>query len=118
VVDQGMKSSYDDAKQSVDSYDSQARDQRSLISSTESSVAACQITLRDQCRNFEKLAFLGGDGTGKKFSSHLDSIVRLLQLRYADMESSGEGVKEMRVIKASIDSLKKQHGVLVDACRQ
>src|ERR1700720_3402752 len=57
VVDQGMKSSYDDAKQSVDSYDSQARDQRSLISSTESSVAACQITLRDQCRNFEKLAF-------------------------------------------------------------
>ena len=116
-----MKSSYDQAKSNMDYYRGLERDWRGSISSTENNISSYKSTLRYQCRDLEENLLLGGGvggsgGVTTKFSSHLASIVELLELRYAELEKSGAGVCEMRGMKASIDELKKQYDVIVDAC--
>src|ERR1700728_2676237 len=62
VSNQGMKTSYDNAKWYVDYYDREEKDCRSAMSSMESYLASYKGTLRSQCRDFEGGALLGGGG--------------------------------------------------------
>jgi hypothetical protein len=114
VVNSGMKSAYDNAVYWMSYYSQQENTYRNNISSIESSIKGYRSTLRNHCQEFNSEALLGrGGGT---FQTHLEAMIKLLETRKAAMQLTGVGVDELRSLGDSIDKMKKQRSMIVEAC--
>jgi hypothetical protein len=114
ITNTGMKSAYDNAVYWMSYYSQQENTYRNNISSIESSIKGYRSTLRNHCQEFNSEALLGrGGGT---FQTHLEAMIKLLETRKAAMQLTGVGVDELRSLGDSIDKMKKQRSMIVEAC--